>query len=53
MKVGDLIFAYDGGSIHHVGIYAGHGQWWHAPKTGDVVKLDTIYTQSYYVGRVA
>jgi cell wall-associated NlpC family hydrolase len=52
-KVGDLIFTYDGGSIHHVGIYAGNGQWWHSPKTGDVVKLATIYTQSYYVGRVA
>lgn len=49
---GDLIFIHSSGSISHVGIYAGGGKWWVAPKTGDVVKLQTIYTSSYYVGRV-
>jgi peptidoglycan DL-endopeptidase CwlO len=49
---GDLIFIHSGGSIYHVGIYAGSGKWWVAPKAGDVVKLQTIYTTSYYVGRV-
>ncbi len=49
---GDLIFIHNRGSIYHVGIYAGAGKWWVAPKTGDVVKLQTLYTSSYYVGRV-
>jgi cell wall-associated NlpC family hydrolase len=53
MQVGDLIFISSGGRIGHVGIYAGNGKMWHSPKTGDVVKLATIYTSSYYVGRVA
>jgi cell wall-associated NlpC family hydrolase len=52
-RVGDLIFIYEGGGIHHVGIYAGNGYMWHAPKTGDVVKKAPIWTQAYYVGRVA
>ena len=49
---GDLIFMHSNGSIYHVGIYAGSGRWWVAPKTGDVVKLQTLYSTSYYVGRV-
>jgi cell wall-associated NlpC family hydrolase len=52
-QVGDLIFMGSGGSIGHVGIYAGNGKIWHSPKTGDVVKLAPIWTSSYYVGRVA
>ncbi|CAO5156953.1 peptidoglycan DL-endopeptidase CwlO [Frankia sp. AiPs1] len=49
---GDLIFLGTPGNIYHVGIYAGDGKMWVAPHTGDVVKLQTIYTTSYYVGRV-
>ena len=51
-KPGDLIFVHSGGRIFHVGIYAGGGQFWVAPKTGDRVKLQTIWTSSYYVGHV-
>jgi cell wall-associated NlpC family hydrolase len=51
-KPGDLVFMHRSGSIYHVGIYAGSGKWWVAPKTGDVVKLQTLYSSSYYVGRV-
>ncbi|WP_242424242.1 C40 family peptidase [Frankia sp. EI5c] len=49
---GDLIFFGSPGNIYHVGIYAGDGKMWVAPRSGDVVKLQTIYTTSYSVGRV-
>lgn len=50
---GDLLFMQGSrGSLTHVGIYAGNNQWWVAPKTGDVVKLQTLYSSSYVVGRV-
>lgn len=45
---GDLIFI--GSPAYHVGIYAGNGQFWTAPKTGDVVQLESIWA-SYTVGR--
>ena len=51
-RPGDLIFTHRGGRVGHVGVYAGNGKFWVAPKTGDVVKLQAIYTSSYYVGRV-
>ncbi|HEU0131306.1 MAG TPA: NlpC/P60 family protein [Mycobacteriales bacterium] len=53
MQVGDLVFIYNSSGIYHVGIYAGSNTMWHSPHSGDVVKRSTIYTSSYYVGRVA
>ncbi len=51
-RVGDLIFFKNSsGRITHVGIYAGYGRVWHAPHTGDVVKLSRIWTSRYVVGR--
>jgi cell wall-associated NlpC family hydrolase len=50
--LGDLIFFGAPGNIYHVGIYAGDGKMWVAPRSGDVVKLQAIYTTSYMVGRV-
>ncbi|UNO38607.1 C40 family peptidase [Streptomyces sp. MST-110588] len=49
---GDLVFFYSRGGIYHVGIYAGSGRIWHAPKTGDVVRLQKIWTRSVLYGRV-
>jgi cell wall-associated NlpC family hydrolase len=49
---GDLIFFGTPGNIYHVGIYAGNGQMWAAPHTGDVVSLRQIWTTSYTVRRV-
>lgn len=49
---GDLIFFYSGSYVYHVGIYAGHGMIWHAPHTGTVVQLSTLWTSAYLVGRV-
>ncbi|MEU3251114.1 C40 family peptidase [Streptomyces sp. NPDC006997] len=52
-KAGDLVFFHSGSSIYHVGIYAGKGRIWHSPKTGDVVRLQKIWTRSVWYGRVS
>lgn len=39
LKPGDLVFPHAG----HVGIYIGNGQMIHAPQTGDVVKISSVY----------
>jgi cell wall-associated NlpC family hydrolase len=52
-RVGDLIFTYNSSGIYHVAIYAGNGEIWHAPHSGDVVKRSALWSNSYYVGRVA
>lgn len=44
---GDLVYMPG-----HIGIYAGNGQMWHAPHSGDVVKLATIWTSNVTYGRV-
>jgi cell wall-associated NlpC family hydrolase len=49
---GDLLFFRTRGRVSHVGIYAGGGKMWAAPTTGDRVKLQSIYSKSYSVGRV-
>ncbi|MEO3977496.1 C40 family peptidase [Streptomyces sp. CAU 1734] len=51
-KAGDLVFFHSGGSVYHVGIYAGKGKVWHSPKRGSWVKLDKIWTKSVKYGRV-
>jgi cell wall-associated NlpC family hydrolase len=51
-QIGDLIFIGTPGNITHMGIYAGDGRMWAAPHTGDVVRLQTIYSTTYLVGRV-
>jgi cell wall-associated NlpC family hydrolase len=42
---GDLVFY--GSPIHHVGLYVGDGRYVHAPQTGDVVKISSIYRDDY------
>ncbi|WP_078843505.1 C40 family peptidase [Streptomyces albus] len=49
---GDLVFFHSGGSVYHVGVYAGSGKVWHSPKAGSVVKLEKIWTKSVRYGRV-
>ncbi|MYR42414.1 C40 family peptidase [Streptomyces sp. SID5910] len=51
-KAGDLVFFHSGRGVYHVGIYAGKGKIWHAPKTGDVVRLQKIWTSNVWYGRV-
>jgi peptidoglycan hydrolase CwlO-like protein len=45
LQPGDLVFTHAG----HVGIYVGGGQMINAPQTGDVVKVQPVY--SFYAGR--
>lgn len=49
---GDLVFFSSGGYwIGHVGIYVGDGQYIHAPRTGDVVRIDYVADRmGTYVG---
>lgn len=49
LKPGDLVF-FGRGTIHHVGIYVGDGNYVHAPNTGDVVKVSSLGARSDYVG---
>ncbi|RII13915.1 putative endopeptidase p60 precursor [Streptomyces sp. YIM 130001] len=49
---GDLVFFHSGRNVYHVGIYAGNGRIWHSPKTGDVVRLQKIWTKGVWYGRV-
>lgn len=49
---GDLVFFHSGGSVYHVGIYAGSDKIWHSPKTGSVVRLEKIWSNSVRYGRV-
>ena len=54
LRPGDLVFftTYAAGASH-VGIYAGDGMMIHAPRTGDVVKyqsMETDYYRSQYAG---
>jgi cell wall-associated NlpC family hydrolase len=53
-KPGDLVFFYNYANnfIGHVGIYAGNGMMWHAPRTGRVVSLERVYSDKVYYGRV-
>ncbi|OKI01975.1 glycoside hydrolase [Streptomyces sp. CB02923] len=51
-RLGDLVFFHSRRGIYHVGIYAGKGKIWHAPKPGAVVRLERIWSHSVSYGRV-
>ena len=52
-RPGDLVFWVRGGHAYHVGIYAGNGRVWHAPKPGSRVKLAPIFSPGeVHFGRV-
>ncbi len=54
LKPGDLVFFGPSvAGIHHVGLYIGNGQMIHAPYTGTVVKISTIWRKDLipYGGR--
>jgi len=52
VRPGDLIFFMRAGKAYHVGIYAGSGKVWHAPKPGKRVELVRIWTSGWVAGRV-
>jgi peptidoglycan DL-endopeptidase CwlO len=48
---GDLLFfssTGDSSGIHHVGMYVGNGKMVHAPTTGDVVKISTVWWSRFF-----
>jgi cell wall-associated NlpC family hydrolase len=51
VRPGDLVFV-DNGYVSHVGIYAGHHNWWVAPHTGARVHLQHIYPAHHVYARV-
>ncbi|MGW0330565.1 NlpC/P60 family protein [Streptomyces sp. NPDC003011] len=42
LQVGDLVFFFN--DLHHVGLYAGNGQIIHAPRSGTVVRYESMDT---------
>lgn len=44
LQPGDLVFG--GSPVHHVGLYIGNGLMVHAPHSGDVVRIASIYSTS-------
>ncbi|MEN2417259.1 NlpC/P60 family protein [Streptomyces rimosus] len=51
-RLGDLVFFHSRRGVYHVGIYAGNGKIWHAPRPGTVVRLERIWSRSVSYGRV-
>jgi cell wall-associated NlpC family hydrolase len=50
---GDLVFFSSGGHVYHVAIYAGGNSVWHAPRPGQSVHREHLWTSSVSYGRVA
>jgi peptidoglycan DL-endopeptidase CwlO len=48
LKVGDLVLFY--GDLHHVALYAGNGMVLHAPRTGTVVRYESISNMPFQFG---
>ncbi|MFE9766582.1 NlpC/P60 family protein [Streptomyces sp. NPDC005808] len=48
LQVGDLVIFYD--DLHHVGFYAGNGQVLHAPRSGTVVRYESINNMPFQFG---
>ena len=55
LRAGDLVFFNTGGSISHVGIYIGNGEFIHAPRSGKPVMVSSLsdgyYSQKYATAR--
>lgn len=49
---GDLVFFYGYGGVYHVGVWVGHGEFWHAPYSGTRVRKDHLWTSHVFFGRV-
>ena len=48
LQVGDLVLFY--GDLHHVGLYAGNGMVLHAPRTGTVVRYESMSDMPFQFG---
>jgi len=45
---GDLVFFGD--DLYHVGIYLGNGEMIHAPRTGEVIRIEPVWWSSFQGG---
>jgi cell wall-associated NlpC family hydrolase len=52
LRAGDLVFFNTEGSISHVGIYIGNGEFIHAPRTGKPVMVSSL-ADGYYSNKYA
>lgn len=52
LKAGDLVFFNTEGSISHVGIYIGNGEFIHAPRSGKPVMVSSL-SDGYYSKKYA
>lgn len=52
LQPGDLVFFNTSGSISHVGIYVGGGEFIHAPRTGKPVMISSL-SEGYYSNKYA
>jgi cell wall-associated NlpC family hydrolase len=52
LRAGDLVFFNTEGSISHVGIYIGNGEFIHAPRTGKPVMVSSL-SDGYYSNKYA
>jgi cell wall-associated NlpC family hydrolase len=51
-RPGDLVFFVSGGRAYHVGLYAGGGKLYDAPRTGKTVSKRAIWDAAVVFGRV-
>jgi cell wall-associated NlpC family hydrolase len=51
-RKGDLVFFFSGRSVYHVGIYAGNGWMYAAPRAGQRVKKQRVWSSAVRYGRV-
>jgi cell wall-associated NlpC family hydrolase len=49
LRPGDMVF-FSG--LGHMGIYVGEGRFVHAPRTGEVVRVEALASRDDYVGAV-
>lgn len=52
LRPGDLVFFADGGTVFHVGLYAGDGLMLHAPREGETVEFANL-SEAYWSGYLA
>lgn len=51
-RPGDLVFFSSGGHVYHVAIYAGGDSVWHAPRPGESVHREHLWTHAVSYGRL-
>lgn len=53
VQKGELVFTHTrGGTVYHVGIYAGDGLFWHAPNPNKRIRLDKLEGRRWSAGRL-